>query len=103
MNTNLGKMFEDMQLDDALHLNQVASDAVKASNKEKLPQNLNEWLKQPSEIGFPSLLQSAEDNRRRLDLDKVESFTQWLDQQGDSLAPADSFSEWLRQSEDSLE
>ena len=36
------------------------------------------------------------------DLSKTESFTQWLDQQGDALAAPDSFDTWLRQNEDSI-
>jgi hypothetical protein len=38
-----------------------------------------------------------------LTLDQVESFSAWIDQQGDSLAAPTSFDEWLRQSDDSLE
>lgn len=68
----------------ASNLSRTATDTA-----QPLPQNLQNWLDEHTpEIGLP--------------LDKTESFTQWLDQQGDSLAPADSFTEWLRQNDDSL-
>jgi hypothetical protein len=67
---------------DASHLSQSASDTAKTS----IP-NLESWLKQDTpEIG----------------LSETESFTQWLDARGDSLAPADSFETWLKEREDSL-
>lgn len=37
-----------------------------------------------------------------LSLDKVESFTQWLDARGDALAAPDNFSDWLNQHDDRL-
>ena len=41
-------------------------------------------------------------NETGLDLSQVESFSQWLDARGDSLAPADSFDQWLKEREDSI-
>jgi hypothetical protein len=37
-----------------------------------------------------------------LSLDQTESFSAYLDSQGDALAAPDSFSEWLRQNGDAI-
>ena len=45
---------------------------------------------------------SQSDADTALHLDKTESFSEWIDSKGDSLAPADSFDEWLREREDAI-